>query len=136
MAQRKPRSLHTLGQISGVGKTKLERYGDAFLAIILEHAGDEPAVEESSIFNLQSSTTSDTYEETLQLILEGYGLEAIANMRGLKLRTVENHLAELVERGQLTVEEATGLPKEEIALIRGGSRNFARGAAQILKTAL
>ena len=116
MAQAKPRSLHTLGKLSGIGKTKLERYGETFLEIILEYAPDAP--EQPVTFTPQPATESlDTYEETLQLILEGYGLEAVATMRGLKLRTVENHLAELVERGHLTVEEATGLPKEEIQLI-------------------
>ena len=118
MAQGKPRSLHTLGKLSGVGKTKLERYGETFLEIILEYAGDAPETEELTPYTPQPTTEAlDTYEETLQLVLEGYGLEAVATMRGLKLRTVENHLAELVERGHLTIEEATGLPKEEIQLI-------------------
>ena len=116
MAQTKPRSSHTLSQISGVGKTKLERYGESFLNIISEHAGDAPEPEPSTFFQ-PATEPSDTYEQTLQLVLEGYGLEAVATMRGLKLRTVENHLAELVERGHLTAEEATGLPQEEIALI-------------------
>ena len=39
MAQRSPRSLSELAHIPGIGDTKLARYGDAFLAIITEHAG-------------------------------------------------------------------------------------------------
>ena len=37
MAAAKPRSLHALGQISGVGARKLDAYGDAFLAAIRTH---------------------------------------------------------------------------------------------------
>ncbi len=119
MAETKPRSLHTLSKISGVGKAKLERYGEAFLATVLEHAPDSP---EPTSHTPQATSyapdTEDTYEETLKLVLEGYTLEAVATMRGLKVRTVEGHLAELVARGRLSVEEATRLPKEEIQLIK------------------
>ncbi len=37
MAAFKPRSLHALGQISGVGARKLDAYGDAFLAALRQH---------------------------------------------------------------------------------------------------
>ena len=120
MAETKPRSLHTLAKVSGVGKAKLERYGEAFLAVILEHAGDapEPTSYAPQATSYTSESDSDTYEETLKLVLEGYALEAVASKRGLKVRTVEGHLAELVARGHLSVEEATRLPKEEIKLIK------------------
>jgi len=34
MAQTRPRSLDQLGQIPGVGRSKLDRYGEQFLAAI------------------------------------------------------------------------------------------------------
>jgi ATP-dependent DNA helicase RecQ len=37
MAAFRPRSLHALGQISGIGARKLDAYGDAFLAAIRAH---------------------------------------------------------------------------------------------------
>jgi len=37
MATERPRSRKELLEISGVGQAKLERYGDAFLGIILGH---------------------------------------------------------------------------------------------------
>ena len=114
MVETKPRSLQTLGQITGVGQKKLERYGQAFLDVLLEHLPENELSSEVSSLNYDL----DTYEETLKLILEGYEPQAIANMRNLKLRTIEAHYAELVGREQLTVEEATGLNEEEIQLIR------------------
>ena len=41
MAARQPRSLAEFASITGVGATKLERYGEAFLEIIRTHAADD-----------------------------------------------------------------------------------------------
>ena len=46
MVAHKPRSLHDLGALSGVGEKRLERYGDLFLEVILgsvDEAGGESA---------------------------------------------------------------------------------------------
>ena len=42
MARDVPRSSAALGRVTGVGATKLEKYGDLFLAEIRDHMGDEP----------------------------------------------------------------------------------------------
>ena len=47
MVQHRPQTLSELGRISGVGKVKLERHGQTFLEVLLEHPGDRmPAFEE------------------------------------------------------------------------------------------
>ena len=145
MAEARPRSRAALAGLSGVGATKLERYGAAFLEVVREVAGDGPAVDgpttpdrrrvlrtaprlRSSLARSSgrarkrtapaiprpSTDDLDTVERTRELLLQGYAPEAVASMRNLKVRTVEGHLAELVRRGDLTVEEATGLPREQI----------------------
>ena len=43
MAERRPRSLDEFAAIPGVGATKLERYGETFIEIILAHEADEHA---------------------------------------------------------------------------------------------
>ena len=40
MLSRKPRSLDEMANVSGVGAHKLERYGEEFLGVIREHAGE------------------------------------------------------------------------------------------------
>jgi ATP-dependent DNA helicase RecQ len=43
MAARKPGTYAELLEVNGIGKTKLERYGDAFLAVVAEHtSGGSP----------------------------------------------------------------------------------------------
>ena len=43
MAERRPRSLQAFAAIPGVGATKLERYGETFIEIILAHEAEERA---------------------------------------------------------------------------------------------
>jgi hypothetical protein len=48
---------------------------------------------------------------------------------------VEDHLAELVRRGDLTVEEATGLPPAEVRRIRAAAAGALAGGAGRLRPA-
>ena len=112
MALIKPRSLESLSDISGVGRNKLELYGDAFLELIVSLSPNEVTKKATA------DDEKDTYEISLELLLAGNTVAEIAKQRGLKESTIESHLAELVAREQLTVEEATGLTKEEIAFIK------------------
>lgn len=114
MLEVKANSLSTLGQLSGVGKTKLGRYGQAFLEVLLDFFPEASTKKPLDAQSVLLEDDLDTYEETLKLVLEGYEPEAIATMRSLKLRTVEEHFVELVRRGHLSVEEATGLEQENL----------------------
>jgi len=145
MAERVPRDAAALSAVQGVGAAKLERYGPAFLARLAELApegrGEEPAQPSlmASPGPAQADGDDDTVERTRALILEGYAPEAVASERGLKLRTVERHLADLVGRGDLTVEEATGLDAARIAEIEAAADALpdeVRGRLRPLREAL
>jgi ATP-dependent DNA helicase RecQ len=146
MAERVPRDAAALGTVQGVGAAKLERYGAAFLARLAdlapEGAGAETRQETlvaSATFAATSDPDEDTVERTRALVLEGYAPEAVAAQRGLKLRTVEGHLADLVARGDLTVEEATGLDAARIAEIEAAAEALpdeTRGRLRPLRDAL
>ena len=46
MVEQRPTTLEAFARISGVGETKLDRYGEAFVALILEHASaSQPAAD-------------------------------------------------------------------------------------------
>jgi ATP-dependent DNA helicase RecQ len=155
MAERVPVDAAGLGTVQGVGATKLERYGDRFLTVLRELApeGAAPAPGAAPTVGPTAATGAgtpplafdapgeegDTVERTRGLILEGYAPEAVAAERGLKLRTVERHLAELVARGDLTVQEATGLDAARIAEIEAAAEALpdeARGRLRPLRDAL
>ena len=58
------------------------------------------------------------------MILEGNTPDEVAQKRNLKLGTIETHLAELITRRKLTVEEALGLGVDELEEIRHAHRSL------------
>lgn len=114
MAEVRPADLAAMKEISGVGETKLERYGEAFLKVVREVVSD---AEMRQPLLVDDGDASDTVAKTRELLEQGHTPEAVASMRNLKLRTIEGHLAELVKRGVYTAQEATGLPELEIQAI-------------------
>jgi ATP-dependent DNA helicase RecQ len=157
MAEARPRNRAELAGISGVGAAKLERYGEAFLAAL--DAGGPAAVEAASwpaeagggpLFGADDAGSAapegvdrdgrgrdgngrDSVGVTGELLRQGHDAGAIAQARGLRLRTVEDHLAELVRRNELTVEEATGLPAAEVRRIRTVAAGALAGGAGKLR---
>ena len=104
MIERRPADLNALGQLSGVGVRKLERYGEDFLRVIHRHrrtAGPK-------------SGMTDTVTETLNLFRLGLTAEQIAGRRSLKTGTVLDHLALAIRQGQLAAKEVVDLPEAEI----------------------
>lgn len=104
MIERRPANLIALGQLSGVGVRKLERYGEDFLRLIHRHrrtAGPK-------------SGMTDTVTETLNLFRLGLTAEQIAGRRSLKTSTVLDHLALAIRQGQLAAKEVVDLPDAEI----------------------
>lgn len=108
MVERRPSNHRQLRMISGVGERKLELYGDEFLAVLDEFG---PAPEENA-------AVSDTVSDTVDLFRLGYKAEQIASQRGLTVDTIQNHLAQAVERGLVELADAVDLPEAEINLIQ------------------
>jgi ATP-dependent DNA helicase RecQ len=98
-----PRTLDELAEVTGVGQRKLAQYGEDFLSVILEHAGQG---EESGV--------TDTVVETLSLFRLGFDAEAIAGRRGLTVDTIYNHLSRAVQAGEIPLKEAVGLGEAEL----------------------
>jgi len=105
MLERQPLNREQFSRISGVGESKLEKYADAFLAVIEQH--------------IQQSTTDsyDTITETLLLHRNGLDAAGIARQRGLKLSTIYTHFAHCIEQGELELHEVIKLDQQDINLI-------------------
>jgi len=113
LVERRPQTLEQLGQISGVGERKLAAYGEAFLAVLVEHAA---SAEEASV---------DTVAETLRLLRQGHDVAAIAWQRELKPATIYSHLIGLIEQGELDLAAVVDLPAAEIKMIQNTIEQFA-----------
>jgi len=107
MMDRMPLNHDQFARVSGVGASKLENYGDEFLAILREHNDSELAVNKT-----------DTVEETLMFFKSGMSIESIASHRDLTQSTVVNHLAKLIEQGSLLLNDVITIQKQEVESIQ------------------
>ncbi|WP_269222808.1 DNA helicase RecQ [Flavobacterium sp. IMCC34518] len=76
--------------IDGVGKAKLEKYGDAFIKAIIEFQKNK---------TIKPKKENSTYKETLELFQSGMTVEDIALKRKLGVPTIVSHLAKLYSDG-------------------------------------
>ena len=109
MVENPPVNLSQMGLISGVGKRKLELYGEEFLAVLTRYRDLESA-----------GAGVDAQTETLALFRLGLTVGQIAVRRGLKEDTVYNHLTKSLEAGEIRLEdvlELTGVQFQEIAAV-------------------
>ena len=99
MAQSKPRSLEQFRQISGVVHSKVQQYGDIFIAAINDFCQD---------------SLPSTQFLTLQYYQDGLNAEEIARKRSLKVSTIYEHLAKLLEAGyEIDINQLVSKNKQE-----------------------
>ncbi|MCG6939066.1 MAG: DNA helicase RecQ [Gammaproteobacteria bacterium] len=105
MVERQPSNRQQFLQLSGVGKSKLEKYADAFLNVINDHIDTE------------KHDLADTISESLLLFRSGLDIDAVASKRKLKISTIYSHLASCIERGEIKLNEVIDLNPDEITAI-------------------
>lgn len=103
----RPMSEDELIAIDGVGKAKLEKYGDAFIKSIIAFHKDK---------KVKTKKGSNTYKETFALYQEGLTPEEIAEKRKLGVSTIISHLAKLYSDGA-SIDLKQFVSNEEVALI-------------------
>ncbi|RHW43111.1 DNA helicase RecQ [Neobacillus notoginsengisoli] len=122
MCLKLPQANDEFLDVSGVGAAKLEKFGDLFITAIEKFMEEHP--DRQAIFAKGDSPkkrpaakpTSDSHLETHKLHLEGMGVEEIANVRGLAISTVENHLMSCHQQG-MPVQFEKLVPEEFIPLL-------------------
>ncbi|MBU1488909.1 MAG: DNA helicase RecQ [Gammaproteobacteria bacterium] len=98
MLRSKPRTLSDMARVSGVGARKLERYGEAFLAV-LGGAGEAP------------QAVVDLRHELVSLARAGMTPTQIARQLNCSEKNVYSLLAEAISAQQLSLEQALDLPE-------------------------
>ena len=94
LCRKRPSNLRELLAVSGIGERKAELYGAEIFGVFDGfRKGARAAVR-------QTAHTSPA-EETLQLLAEGKNFEEIARIRGRRLATVVEMVADLVAKGRL-----------------------------------
>ncbi len=106
-----PVTLEQMSRISGVGRSKLDHYGEIFTQLISEHVEQHNDAD-------GYDALSATQHETLALFKAGMSVEAIAQQRALTVDTVYAHLAGLIENRALALQEVVELEDESIGRIQ------------------
>ena len=115
MVERQPETHDQFSKLAGVGEKKLEAYAEPFLEVIKQHI--------DTVANPTSS--SDTMDETLQLLRSGMNADEIAAHRNLKTNTIYSHLAMSIEMGEVELQQAIDLSEKEIKTIQNAFLDFA-----------
>lgn len=120
MAKVKPANLPAFSSISGVGKFKLEKYGDAFVKMIVALAPKEECLflEEDALVTRSTSKIkmsnksqdpgkafaigkiSKTHELTLEMLTSGLTPEEVSEERQVKVETIYSHMFRLSLSGK------------------------------------
>lgn len=100
----RPTDLAGMSTINGVGAQKLERYGEAFLEVLLQHPKDA----------LFDNNLSDTVHQTLIYYQQGMDVDSIAAKREITIGSVYSHFAQAIELGVLEIESCLDLDPSEI----------------------
>jgi ATP-dependent DNA helicase RecQ len=103
----RPMSDDEFLNIDGVGKAKLEKYGDAFIKAIIEFQKSK---------TVRAKKEGSTYKETLEMYQNGLSVEEIAVKRNLGVSTIASHLAKLYSDGH-AIDFSSYITAEEISKI-------------------
>ena len=107
MEAERPMSDEEFLNIEGVGKAKLEKYGDVFIKAVIEFQKSK---------TVRAKKEGSTYKETLEMYQSGLSVEEIAGKRNLGVSTITSHLAKLYSDGH-PIDLSIYVTKEEISKI-------------------
>jgi ATP-dependent DNA helicase RecQ len=113
LAAVRPKDEAALHDITGLGNSKIARYGAALLAAITVHEGggdEEPAPDNG---------LSQAANQTLKRHRDGMDAETIAAQSKLDVATVYDHFAGAIELGLIEARDVVGLEEDEIDEILG-----------------
>ncbi|MEE9355762.1 MAG: DNA helicase RecQ [Methylococcaceae bacterium] len=108
MVELKPSSLDQMSMIVGIGKYKLEHFGDEFLQVIQSYADS---------FKERPHDLPETVLDTVRLFKEHGAAKAVSEAKNLASSTIWSHLAQAIGRGLLSLQDVIEVTKEEILFI-------------------
>ncbi len=103
-----PRSEKELLKISGMGKIRVQKYGEDILALIEEYCKENGI---NSLNEQKKENKKTTKQISFELFKSGYSIKEIAKERSLTFGTVESHLASYIPSGEIDVLELIPLKR-------------------------
>jgi ATP-dependent DNA helicase RecQ len=114
MVQQQPHTLKEFAQLSGVGNSKLERYGQIFIDVLDSHSLEYGNTTTAPNKELGKNILSNTAQTSLEAFNHGLSPEQIAEQRQLRSATIYEHLSQAIETGELELSQVIQLSETEI----------------------
>jgi ribonuclease D len=104
MCELLPTTAKQLRKIHGMGKVRVEKYGEEILEIINEYTAKNKLspMQEEVVIEVEKKNTK---EISLDFFKEGFSIDEIAEKRALAASTIQGHLAHYVIEGILNITE-------------------------------
>ena len=107
-----PRTEKELLKISGMGKVRVEKYGQEILEVINEYCEENGIYQSKSV---QEKPLKEAKKNTKQISLEmfraGMSVKEIAKERNFTASTIESHLASYIPSGEVDILELISIKK-------------------------
>lgn len=105
MSTRYPITKEQILDISGVGESKFQKYGEKFVEAIKKYV-DENNIEINWITKKRIKTEVEyeklkTHEITLKMLKEGMSIKEVANKRGVTIATILGHINKYIGEGNI-----------------------------------
>ncbi len=115
LCRKRPSSLFELLRVEGIGERKAQQFGGEIFAALDAYRNGARA-------SAESEQRQSPAEETRRLLAEGKTLEEIAVIRGRQLGTVVGLVADLIQKGELPLEDRWVRPESRIAIEEAAAR--------------
>ncbi|PLR99234.1 DNA helicase RecQ [Bacillus sp. T33-2] len=140
MCARLPLTTGELLQVSGVGQHKLEKYGEAFLKVIISYCHAHPEREAvlapaKAPAKPAKKAVTDSHLETYKLHQESLLVKEISARRELAESTIENHLIQCIQSG-MEVDFSLLIPAEHLPLLEKAVAEAGRDRLKPIKELL
>ncbi len=100
-----PRSPKHLKKIKGMGKKKIETYGDQIVEIIQDYCDEKDIADNFDYENEPEIPKKDTKTVSFELFKEGKSIAEIAAIRNFAVSTIEGHLAHFIGIGEIQLSQ-------------------------------
>ena len=100
-----PTTARQLKAISGIGKKKLEQYGEQLISIVLNYIQENKIAAHDDIPEPKKPAKTKNNVRSFAMFKEGKTIAEIAKAQGFVVSTIENHLGRYVESGEIKIAE-------------------------------
>ena len=100
-----PVNIRQLRKINGMGKTRIQKYGEEIVEVIREYTDKYNLQPDEKLTGKTTPKVGSSHQATHALLKDGLSIKEIAEVRGLAESTIEGHLAQLIKAGKIRLKE-------------------------------